>query len=80
MSTTVSKYTTPSCGLCYLDSARRAALEQDSPLVRDIILRTAKARLARDPQMTRDGKMTVSAEAHAMHPRRLKPWPSEAAA
>ena len=80
MTTNITRYATPSCGLCYLDSARRAAHDQADPLVRDIILRTAKARVARDPQMTRDGKMTVSAEAHAAHPRRLKPWPSGKAA
>lgn len=74
MSTTVSKYTTPPCARCYLDSIRRAAREQDSPLVRDILLRAAKTRL------TRDDLAVVSEAAHARHPRRSRPWPSEAAA
>jgi hypothetical protein len=71
MPTTVSKYTTPACARCYLDSVRRAAREQPDPLVRDIILRAARARLGREDLAV------VSEAAHAAHPRRLRPWPSE---
>ena len=71
MPTITSKYTTPPCARCYLDSARRVAAAQDDPMMRDIVLRTARARLSRE------GLAVVSEAAHAAHPRRLRPWPSE---
>ena len=74
MPTTVSKYTTPPCARCYLDSARRVAAAQPDPLMRDINLRAARARLGRE------GLAVVSEAAHAAHPRRRKPWPSDAPA
>ena len=74
MPTTVSKYTTPPCARCYLDSVKRVARAQEDPVMRDIVLRTARARLSRE------GLAVVSEAAHAAHPRRLRPWPSEKAA
>ena len=74
MSTNITRYAAPPCARCYLDSIWRTARAQPDPLTRDIILRTARARLLRD------GTAFTSEAAHAAHPRRRKPWPSEAAA
>jgi len=71
MSAAITRYAAPPCARCYLDSVRRVAAAQDDPLVRDIVLRAARDRL------TREGLAVVSEAAHAAHPRRLRPWPSE---
>ena len=71
MTTIASRHATPPCARCYLDSARRVAAAQADPMMRDIILRAARARLSKD------GLAVVSEAAHAAHPRRLRPWPSE---
>jgi hypothetical protein len=70
----ITRYATPPCARCYLDSVRRVAAAQEDPLMRDIVLRAARDRLARE------GLAVVSEAAHAAHPRRRKPWPSDTAA
>ena len=69
----VNTNTAPWCARCYAESAMRAAREQADPGMRAILLRTARAFIDRQG-------VSVTEATHAMHPKRLKPWPSEAAA
>jgi len=63
----------PFCARCYTESIARAAREQPDHATREIMLRAAQARIAREGG-------AVTTEAHAMHPRRVRPWPSQQAA
>lgn len=65
----------PWCRFCYRESAYRAASEHPDPQAGVIIRRTADARFEQG-----DPGRSVSLATHSRHPKRTRPWPSQAAA